>query len=390
MDNSAQNTTGPAVAAQTEIVQPSSIPQAVPAVSKDEQEDVATAQLKRLAAKVESTELPPDLKLTLVERVKRLELIRSSAGFLSPTYVVEYDNANSYINWVVGLPWNLTSQDKLDLNAAAQILNKNHYGLQPVKEKILDFMAAIILNAKKPLNERNLHAPVLCLVGLAGTGKTTLASSIAEALGRSFARIPFGGMGSAQVLRGQSRAFTDAEPGYVVKKLVAAKTKNPVILLDELDRVSGEARADIMGVLVELLDPGQNKAFSDHYIDYPFDLTQVLFVATVNNTTNIATAVMDRLELIQMPSYTDEEKIVIAKTHLFPKIFKDTGLSQGQFSVNEDVWPNIIRPLGYDSGIRSLDRCIGDICRKVARMIVEGKAASVTLTNENLRIFMPA
>jgi ATP-dependent Lon protease len=161
-------------------------------------------------------------------------------------------------------------------------------------------------------------------------------------------------------------------------------------LLDELDRVSGEARADIMGVLVELLDPGQNKAFSDHYIDYPFDLTQVLFVATVNNTTNIATAVMDRLELIQMPSYTDEEKIVIAKTHLFPKIFKDTGLSQGQFSVNEDVWPNIIRPLGYDSGIRSLDRCIGDICRKVARMIVEGKAASVTLTNENLRIFMPA
>ena len=291
---------------------------------------------------------------------------------------------------MTGLPWNVTSQDKLDLNVAKELLNKNHYGLQPVKDKILDFMAAIILNAKKPLNERNLHAPVLCLVGLAGTGKTTLASSIAEALGRSFERIPFGGMGSAQVLRGQSRAFTDAEPGYVIKKLVSAKTKNPVILLDELDRVSAEARADIMGVLVELLDPGQNKAFSDHYIDYPFDLQQVLFVATVNNTTNIATAVMDRLELIQMPSYTDEEKIVIAKTHLFPKIFKATGLTQGQFSVNEDVWPNIIRPLGYDSGIRSLDRCIGDICRKVARMIVEGKAASVVLTNENLRIFMPA
>nr|MBP9719274.1 AAA family ATPase [Candidatus Levybacteria bacterium] len=289
-----------------------------------------------------------------------------------------------------GLPWNTVSQDKLDLNAAKEILNKNHYGLNSVKERILDFMAAIILNAKRPIGERYLHAPVLCLVGLAGTGKTTLASSIAAALGRSFERIPFGGMGDATSLRGQSRAFPDAEPGYVIKKLFSAKSKNAVILLDELDRVSEQARADIMGVLVELLDPGQNKAFSDHYIDYPFDLSQVLFVATVNNTTNIATAVMDRLELIQMPSYTDAEKIVIAKDHLFPKIFNETGLSAGQFMVNDDVWPNIIRPLGYDSGIRSLDRTIGDICRKVARMIVEGKAGSVTLNNENLRTFLPA
>ena len=355
-----------------------------------QQGDVANDQLRRLGQMVENADLPADLRQTLTERVQRLALIRASAGFLSPNYVVEYENAFSYIKWATGLPWNTVSQDKLDLQAAKQILDKNHYGLQPVKDKILDFLSAIILNARKPIEQRNLHAPVLCLVGLAGTGKTTLASSIADALGRSFERIPFGGMGDAQVLRGQSRAFADAEPGYVIKKLFSAKTKNPVILLDELDRVSAEARADIMGVLVELLDPGQNKAFSDHYIDHPFDLTQVLFVATVNNTTNIATAVMDRLELIQMPSYTDDEKIVIARDHLFPKIFRDTGLTEGQFIVNADVWPNIIRPLGYDSGIRSLDRTIGDICRKVARLIVEGKAASVNLTNENLRAFMPA
>lgn len=355
-----------------------------------QQINVAQQQLDRLQEKVAKADLPKDLHQTLVERIERLKLIQSSAGFLSPNYVVEYDNANSYINWTTGLPWNAVSQDKLDITAAKQILDKNHHGLNSVKDRILDFLAAIILNAKQPIEQRNLHAPVLCLVGLAGTGKTTLASSIAEALGRSFGRIPFGGMGDSTSLRGQSRAFLDAEPGYVVKKLFAAKTKNPVILLDELDRVSEQARADIMGVLVELLDPGQNKAFSDHYIDYPFDLSQVLFVATVNNTTNIATAVLDRLELIQMPSYTDAEKIVIAKDHLFPKIFHDTGLTQGQLMVNDDVWPNIIRPLGYDSGIRSLDRTIGDICRKVARLIVEGKASSVTLNNENLRTFLPA
>ena len=354
------------------------------------QKDMSIEQINRLREKIEKVTLPTDLRQTLIERVERLELIRSSAGFLSPNYVVEYDSANSYINWTVGLPWETVSQDKLDLNAAKQILDKNHYGLASVKDRILDFLAAIILNAKRPIGERYLHAPVLCLVGLAGTGKTTLASSIADALGRSFERIPFGGMGDTTALRGQSRAFSDAEPGYVVKKLFAAKTKNPVILLDELDRVSEQARADIMGVLVELLDPGQNKAFTDHYIDYPFDLSQVLFVATVNNTTNIATAVMDRLELIQMPSYTDAEKIVIAKDHLFPKIFNETGLTKGQFMVNDDVWPNIIRPLGYDSGIRSLDRTIGDICRKVARLIVEGKAVSVTLNNDNLRTFLPA
>lgn len=354
------------------------------------QEDMANDQIRRLGEKVEKADLPDFLRQNLIERVQRLALIRASAGFLSPNYVVEYESTSSYINWIVGLPWNVISQDILDLHLAKQILDKNHHGLATVKDRILDFLASIILNARKPLEQRNLHAPILCLVGLAGTGKTTLASSIAESLGRKFARIPFGGMGDARALRGQSRAFADAEPGLMIKKLFATKTKNSVVLLDELDRISAEARADIMGVLVELLDPGQNVAFTDHYIDHPFDLSQVLFVATANNTTNIATAVMDRLEIIQMPSYTDSEKLVIAKDHLFPKIFNETGLQPGQLTIADDVWPNIIRPLGFDSGIRSLERTIGDICRKVARLIVEGKAASVQITNENIRTFLPA
>lgn len=233
------------------------------------------------------------------------------------------------------------------------------------------------------------RAPILCLVGLAGTGKTTLAKSIAEALGKHFERIPFGGMADSRALRGQSKAFPDAEPGYIIKKLFHAQTKNPVILLDELDRVTESSRADIMGVLVELLDPEQNFAFTDHYIDYPFDLSNVLFVATANNTNNISTAVLDRLEIIQMPSYTDEEKIVIAKQYLFKKIRSEAGLTDQQLIIDETVWPGIIRPLGFDSGIRSLERTVEGLCRRVARQIVEGKAQAIRVTDDNLKSYLP-
>ncbi len=349
----------------------------------------ANDQLRRLGEKVEKAVLPKELSENLIERVQRLALLRASAGYLSPTYIVEYENTAAYVNWVVSLPWDSKSQDILDLIKSKEILDKNHYGLQTIKVRILEYLSSLILNLKQNSAHPILRAPILCLVGLAGTGKTTLAVSIAEALGRSFERIPFGGMGDSRVLRGQSRAFPDAEPGAVVKKLVHAKYKNCVILLDELDRVAQEARADIMGVLVELLDPEQNKAFTDHYIDFPFDLSQVLFIATANNTTNVSTAVLDRLELIQMPSYTDDEKVVIGKNYLFPKARTANGLSENQVTINDAIWPHIIRPLGFDSGIRSLDRTIEGICRKIARLVVEGKAQTVAITEQNVKQFLP-
>ena len=281
------------------------------------------------------------------------------------------------------------SQDLLDLVRAKEALDRNHYGLNTIKDRILEYLATIILNLRAGKKDTVARAPILCLVGLAGTGKTTLAISIAEALGRQFARIPFGGMADSRVLRGQSKSFSDAEPGTVIKKLVAAGTRNPVILLDELDRVSEDARADIMGVLIELLDPEQNHAFSDHYVDYPFDLSNIIFVATANNTKNISTAVMDRLEVIQMPSYSDEEKIVIAKTYLFNKIRAESGLAENQLVMDESVWPSIIRPLGFDSGIRSLERTVGGICRKVAKIIVEGRAQSIRLDANNIKEYLP-
>ncbi len=354
-----------------------------------QQQTSANDQIRRLGEQVEKAPLPEDVRQRLIERVQRLALLRASAGFLSSTYIIEYESTASYIHWVVELPWEKRTNDILDLVRTKMVLDKNHYGLTSIKDRIIEYLASIILNMKQGKKGGELRAPILCLVGLAGTGKTTLASSIAESLGRKFERIPFGGMGDARALRGQSRAFADAEPGYMVKKLIHAQAKNSVILLDELDRVSQDARSDIMGVLVELLDPEQNKAFTDHYIDYPFDLSEVLFISTANNTTNIATAVLDRLEVVQMPSYSDAEKIVIAKDYLFKSVREQTGLLETQLVIDDVVWPGIIRPLGFDSGIRSLRHTIEGICRKAARLIIEGKLQAVNITVDNVKEFLP-
>jgi len=380
--------------AQPQVQQPTDQPQILVANQATEsatakEKAQSNDQIRKLGEKIDAVTLPAELKQNLVDRISRLALLRASAGFMSANYILEYETTAAYINWVVGLPWNAMSKDMLDLVKAKEILDRNHYGLEQIKSRILDYLATIVLNLQNGGKENILHAPILCLVGLAGTGKTTLAKSIADALGKNFERIPFGGMADSRALRGQSRAFPDAEPGAVIKKLTHAGTKNGVILLDELDRVTEVARADIMGVLVELLDPEQNFAFTDHYIDYPFNLSNILFIATANNTTAISTAVMDRLEVIQMPSYTDEEKIVIAKSYLFPKIRQQSGLLEGQISVDETAWPGVIRPLGFDSGIRTLERTIDNMCRKVAREIVEGKAKSVLINNDNIKEFLP-
>ena len=224
---------------------------------------------------------------------------------------------------------------------------------------------------------------------MVGTGKTTIAYSIAEAMGRKFVRIPFGGLGDPLDLRGQSRVRPDAEPGLVVKALRRAQTNNPVILLDEIDRVTDEGRSSIMGVLIELLDPEQNMAFTDHFVDYPVDLSQALFIATCNNTTNISVAVMDRLEPLQMPSYTDEEKITIGKQYILPRAIRDSGLTEDAVRIDEDVWAKVVRPLGYDAGIRTLERTIDGVCRKVALMVVSGKGKSFSVTPSNLKEFLP-
>jgi len=355
-----------------------------------------------LRKKVSEGTLPPDLEsrvLSDLEEILRLENDISAR--------VHIEQMLRYIDWVVHLPWQEKTTDILDIARTREILDRNHYGLTPVKERILEYIAVLKLNKDRWEKEKDTHssdkvpdeaklahavlarrAPILCLVGLVGTGKTTLAKSIAQAMGRRFIRIPFGGMSSALELRCQSRVRPDAEIGLILKGLRYAGSKNPVILLDEIDRVAESTRGDIMGVLVELLDPEQNIAFTDHYIDYPFDLSDVLFVTTANNTTNISTAVLDRLEPIQMPSYTDEEKITIAKQYVLPELMRESGLTKENLTVDDAIWPKLVRPLGYDAGIRSIERTINGICRHVARMIVDGKETFIHVNESNIKEFV--
>ena len=344
-------------------------------------------EIQKLEQKLSSNKLPPELMEKAKGMVDILKISLKEGGNYS-----NLESASNYINVISQIPFTQETKDNLDLNSAKEILNKNHYGLTSAKDRILEYLASLMLNIENK-NTNVARAPILCLVGLVGTGKTTLAYSIAHELGRNFERIPLGGMGDVRALRGQSRLFADAEPGQIIKKMIHAKAKNCVILLDELDRVTDAARADIMGALVELLDPEQNMAFTDHYVDYPVDLSKALFIATANNTTNVSTAVMDRLELVQMPSYSDEEKMIIGKNYLYPKIAQFSGLPQNVLKIDDAIWPLVIRPLGYDSGIRSLERTIEGICRKVARLIVEGKIKQgdiITLNSQNVKEFLPS
>lgn len=344
----------------------------------------AVEQLTNLSEKVKASRTPEKLKETILIRLSQLTKLTNS-----PTFLPELDRINRYVDWVLGIPWEVKTEDKLDLENAKGVLDKHHYGLQEIKGRILEYVSVMKLKMEKGEGEEIFRAPILCFVGLVGTGKTTIALSIAEALGRKFGRIPFGGMGDPLDLRGQSRMHLEAEPGKIIRTLRNTKSMNPVILLDEIDRVTTEGRSSIMGVLVELLDPKQNHAFVDHYIDFPIDLSQVLFIATANNTTNISTAVLDRLEPISMPSYTDQEKITIGKDYILPRILKVSGVSEGVLTIDDDVWALIVRPLGYDAGIRTLERTVEGVVRKVARLVVEGKLQSVKITKENVKEYIP-
>ncbi|MDO8429311.1 MAG: AAA family ATPase [Candidatus Daviesbacteria bacterium] len=338
--------------------------------------DSAQNPIANLKVQVSASTAPLDLKDRLTNQLVRIEKVVGSEG-----YSLEYDREVEYIKFMLTLPFEKGTQDILDLKRAGQILDQNHYGLKSAKDRILEYLAVLILNAQ---SSNKMRSQVLAFIGLVGSGKTSLAYSIAESLGRKIIRIPFGGLGSVRELRGESRLKSEAESGSIMKLVAQLGVNNPVILLDEIDRVAIESRSDVMGVLVELLDPEQNNGFLDHYVDYPFDLSKALFIATANNTANIATAVMDRLEVIEMPAYSDDEKIVIGKNFILPRALKESGLKEGLIIIEEGLWPQVVRPLGYDAGIRSLQRHIQTIVRRVARQVVEGQSGPFQLTGSNI------
>lgn len=339
-------------------------------------------EIEKLKQLLQSTDLPANLKEKAQQQIERLSLALKFGGNLS-----QIDIVSKYIDWITHLPWEKKSDEISDIKRAKEILDKNHYGLEKVKMRVIEYLSALILYRKNRPTEP-FHAPSLFFVGLPGTGKTTFAISVAEALGRKFVRIPFGGLASAIDLRGQSKTSPEAEPGMIIRALRRIQVKNPVILLDELDRITPEARPAVMGVLLELLDPSQNLAFTDYFIDYPFDLSSAIFIASANNTRDVSTAVLDRLEVIHMPSYTDEEKIVIAKNYVFPRYIKELGLDSSIITIDENLWSKITRPLGFDPGMRTLERTIEQIVRRVAYKIVSGQSGPFYINEQNLKEYI--
>jgi ATP-dependent Lon protease len=346
-----------------------------------------TSEIQKLETMLHDAVIPHDLWEKANMQLQRINLALKYGGNIN-----QLDMLAKYVEWITSLPWEKQTEDTLDLAKAQGILDKNHFGLEDIKKRMMEYLSVITLQKKQAASGGaggGVHAPILFFVGLAGTGKTTIASSIAETLGREFVRVPFGGLSSALDLRGLSKVQPEAEPGLIIKALRQVQSRNPVILLDELDRVVDDSRGAIMGVLLELLDPKQNATFVDHYIDFPFDLSQVIFVATANNTQTISTAVLDRLEIIQMPSYTDDQKIKIARDYILPRLIRETGLASTSLNVADGVWKAIARASGFDPGIRSIERKVEAMVRTAAYKTVQGEASEFIVTEANMNEFMP-
>ncbi|MFN0067036.1 MAG: endopeptidase La [Limisphaerales bacterium] len=332
--------------------------------------DPAQAEITQLRRQVEEESLPEEVRAVVLREVERLTYI--------PAAVAEHTVIRNYVDWLLHLPWTQTTPDKIDLVEARRLLDREHYGLAKVKERLIEFLAVIKLKPDSP-------APILCLVGPPGVGKTSLGRSLAEAMGRKFARISLGGMRDEAEIRGHRRTYVGALPGRLLQALRRCGSRNPVILLDEMDKIGADFRGDPASALLEVLDPEQNTTFTDHYLELPFDLSRVLFLATANWLDPVHAALRDRLEVLEIPGYTDAEKLHIARVHLLPRTLESHGLTPANLEVGEDAVRALIHDYTREAGLRQLGRDLAALVRKTAGRIATGHgSAQVVIRSEDL------
>lgn len=335
--------------------------------------DERGSEITRLKEKIEELGLPKEVKEEVEKELNRLSHI--------PTASPEYPVIRNYIDWILELPWNKSTEDVLDVELARKILDEDHHDLEKVKERILEYLAVCQL-------KKDLRGPILCFVGPPGVGKTSLGKSIARSLGRKFVRISLGGVRDEAEIRGHRRTYVGAMPGRIIQGLRRAGANNPVFMLDEIDKIGLDFRGDPAAALLEVLDPEQNEAFVDHYLGVPFNLSRVLFIATANVVDTIPPALLDRMEVIFLSGYTDQDKLAIARKYLIPKQCRENGISENLLHLPDETVLAIIREYTREAGVRQLERSIAAICRKVARKIASGESGPFVVTTDLLRGFL--